>query len=309
MRRHRFAATIGTIWSLLAVAVAFLPPVASAEEAAEEEHDSGHHVFTVEEFIHSGVTIASAGPGVVDVAVELPAEVRPNGDRLAHIAPRFSGLVREVRKSVGDVVKPGEVLAIVESDNLSPFELRAGFAGTVIDRHIVPGETASPDKPAYIIADLSTVWVLVSAYPQVLDLVRVGRPVRIAASRGGPEIESRVSYVSPIVEEETRMVTARVVVANPDGELRPGLFVTATIENPVDAAIVVPRRAVQTVEAKPAVFVVAGEHFEVRTVELGSTGRTTVEVRSGLAAGDRVASERSFLVKAELLKAEGGHED
>jgi cobalt-zinc-cadmium efflux system membrane fusion protein len=295
--------------------LALLAPPLHADDEGDEDSPSGEEseeegrTFSVEEFERSGVTLATAAPGEVDVGIDLPGEVRPNPDRLAHIAPRFPGVVREVRKHIGDSVKGGDVLAIIESENLSPFELRTAFDGTIIDKNIAPGEAVTREKAAFIVADLSTVWVTVSVYQDMLALVRVGQPVSIRASSGGDHTEGRISYVSPVVDQATRTALARVVLSNATGIWRPGLFVTVTIHDPVQAPVVVSRRAVQSVEGKPTVFVVEGERFEPRAVSLGQVGRTTLAVTSGLEPGDRYADERSFLVKAELGKGEAGDED
>jgi cobalt-zinc-cadmium efflux system membrane fusion protein len=254
------------------------------------------------------VTVATAGPGTVDLGVELPGEVRPDADRIAHIAPRFAGLVREVRVSVGDRVRAGQVLAVVESEHLAPFEVRAAFDGTVIDKHIAPGEAVGREDVAFIVADLSAVWVIVDVYQDALPLVRAGRSVRIVASHGGLEAEGTVAFVSPIVDQATRTAQARVVLPNADGAWRPGLFVTATVYDPIDAGIVIPRRAVQTLDGASVVFVVDGDHFAPRPVLLGRVGRSRLEVVQGLTAGQRVADGQSFLVKAELGKGEAGHD-
>jgi cobalt-zinc-cadmium efflux system membrane fusion protein len=164
------------------------------------------------------------------------------------------------------------------------------------------------DEAAFIVADLSTVWVMVSVYQNALSQVRPGQPVHIVTSHGGEEADGRVSYVSPVVDQATRTATARVVLPNPDGAWRPGLFVTATVLNAVPAPMVIPRRAIQTFEARPTVFVAEGGRFTAREVTIGHAGRSRVEVTSGVAPGDRIADERSFLVKADLAKGEAGHE-
>jgi cobalt-zinc-cadmium efflux system membrane fusion protein len=298
----RTVAVFGMLLALLSMAHA-------TDEHEHGGHGQGGRVFTVAEFRQAGVTVATAGSGEVDVGVELPGEVRPNADRIAHIAPRFPGLVRDVRAHVGDRVRTGDVLAIVESEHLAPFEVRAAFDGTVIDKHIAPGEAVTREEAAFIVADLSTVWVIVNVYQDALPLVRDGRPVRIVASHGGLEAEGLVSYVSPIVDQATRTALARVVLPNPDGTWRPGLFVTATVYDPRAAAVVIPRRAVQTLEGKPVVFAVDGDRFVPRVVTIGRTGRSRLEVLHGLSVGERIADENSFLVKAELAKGEAGHDD
>ena len=291
--------------ALLAGMLVLGQPVIASEDHEDPAHEQE---FTVNDFAREGVTLVTAGPGTVDRGVELPGEVRPNADRIAHIAPRFPGIVQEVRVHVGDRVRAGDVLAIVESEQLAKFEIRAAFDGTVIDKHIAPGEAIGNDDTAFIVADLSAVWVILDVYQDALSLVGVGRPVRIVASHGDLSADGSVSYVSPIVDQATRTAQARVVLPNADGRWRPGLFVTATVQDPVAAPIVAPRRAVQTLEGRPTVFVVDGEHFVARTVTLGRTGRTRVEIGDGLAAGDRIADGNSFLVKAELAKGEGGHD-
>jgi cobalt-zinc-cadmium efflux system membrane fusion protein len=282
-----------------------------AHEGHRDEHHDEHHeapAFTVSDFEKAGVRLATAAPGRLDVGIELPGEVRPNPDRLAHIAPRFPGLVREVRKHVGDRVRAGDVLAVVESENLSTFELKAAFDGTVIDKHVAPGETVTREEAAFIVADLSTVWVNVSIYQSALPQVSVGQAVVVTSSHGGLEATGQVSYISPVVDQATRTASARVVLPNADGAWRPGLFVTATVTDSSTAPIVVPRRAIHTMDDRSVVFVADGDHFAVRPVRLGRAGRTRVEIVDGLAAGERFADERSFLVKAELGKGEAGHD-
>lgn len=272
------------------------------------EHGAQEPAFRVSEFERRGVVVSTAAAGTVDVGVDLPGEVRPNGDRLAHLAPRFAGVVREVRKRVGDPVRTGDVLAVIESEQLSTFELRAAFDGVVIDRHVVPGEAVSREEPAFIVADLSTVWIDVHVYQSALAELHLDQPVRIAGPGAGLEAEGRVAYIAPVVDQATRTATARVVLPNPEGAWRPGLFVTVTVLNPVEAPVVVATQALHRLENATVVFVVEGDGFAARPVTVGRSGRTRVAIVDGLAPGERYAEAGSFLVKAELAKGEAGHE-
>jgi cobalt-zinc-cadmium efflux system membrane fusion protein len=281
---------------------------AATHAGHEEAEGEDAATFRVADFERRGVRVATAAPGAVDLGIELPGEIRANADRIAHLAPRFPGLVREVRKRIGDPVRAGEVLALVESETLAPFELKAAFDGVVIDRHVVPGETVGRDTPAFIVADLSTVWVDVHVYQSALADLRVDQPVRIVGPTGTGEAEGRVAYIAPVVEQATRTATARVVLPNPNGLWRPGLFVSVTVLTPVPAPVVVATEAVHRFRDGEAIFVVAGDTFEPRTVTIGRTGRSKVAIVDGLAPGERYAEEGSFLVKAELAKSAAGHE-
>jgi cobalt-zinc-cadmium efflux system membrane fusion protein len=267
--------------------------------------------FRVADFERIGVVIATAGPGIVDAAIELPGEVRPNADRTAHLAPRFAGSVRDVRVEIGARVRAGDVLAVIESDTLARYEMRAPFDAVVVDKHIATGEAVDRNTAAFIVADLSIVWVEISVYAGDLDIVRPGRPVRItgAAAPDMPAADAVISYLSPIVDQQTRTAEARAVIANPDGVWRPGLFVTAHVADPHPAAVAIPRAALQQYEGRPVVFVARGDVFEPRRVRLGRVGQTTAEVRAGLVPGERYAAAHTFRIKAELERGEADEGD
>ena len=134
-------------------------------------------------------------------------------------------------------------------------------------------------------------------------MVREGQSVAIS-NRGQPEnATARIVFVSPLLDKDTR--TARVVAAieNADGRWRPGSFVTAAIAIEERAtAVVVPFSAIQTVDGHKAVFVRTKDGFEKRDVVLGQRDGQSVEVVSGLAAGETIAVSNTFSLKAEFAK-------
>jgi cobalt-zinc-cadmium efflux system membrane fusion protein len=121
--------------------------------------------------------------------------------------------------------------------------------------------------------------------------------------------EGTISYIGPVVSEETRTVVTRVVLPNPDGRWRPGLFVTATIAaSSITVPVLIPKTAVQTLEGQPSVFVQTPEGFAPRPVTPGRTNETHVEITSGLQAGERYAATETFVLKADLGKSAAAHE-
>ncbi|QEE42674.1 efflux RND transporter periplasmic adaptor subunit [Methylobacterium sp. WL2] len=198
---------------------------------------------------------------------------------------------------------------------LRRYELRAPFAGRVVERKVDVGSAVGKEgDPAeiYLVADLSTVWIELSV--PTLDLARVQEGARVTVTPGreggGRHQEGRVIFVSPFLNPETR--SARVVVALPNADLawRPGTFVTAEIEIDRDPVPVrVPKAALQTVAGARVVFVRTPEGFAMRSVELGRSDDESYAVTAGLAAGTEIAVGNTFLLKAELGKAEAGHDD
>ncbi|MGM4905421.1 divalent metal ion exporter adaptor subunit IhpB [Tardiphaga sp. 866_E4_N2_1] len=258
----------------------------------------------------SNIEILSARSETLHDSLVLNGILQPNQETLVQVTPRFPGVVREIKKRIGDTVEKGELLAKIESNqSLSVYEMRAPISGTVIDRQISLGEYASEQKPAFIVADISTVWVDLSVYRRNLPRVRIGDRILIDVGDGGKPIEASLSYISPVGSSDTQSALARAVVPNMDMRLRAGLFVSARlILSAKPVAIAVRASAIQTVENRSVVFVRSGDKFEARDVELGARDSDNVEILFGLLDGDRYAAKNSFIVKAELGKGSASHE-
>ena len=279
------------------------------EHGDEDEAHTGEVHVTADQKERFGLAVEVVGPGELDGGMDLPGEVRPDGNRLAHIVPRFPGIVREVRKNIGDAVKTGEILAIVESsESLAPYPLTTLIDGTIIEKHLTLGEAVDREKEVFVIADLSSVWVDASVFQKDLTQIRVGQPVLVIAGRGTIGAEGVLSYITPLVDAPTRTATARVILRNDDGRWRPGMFVTVRALEPVQVPLVIQRRAVQNVDGKSVVFVETDDGFALRPITLGRAGATQVEVLTGLEPGERYAAANTFLLKAEAGKGSAEHE-
>ena len=275
----------------------------ATEKSEKEEHSEGVAMSDAK-VAAAEIELAKAAPAVLHDSLLLNGMVQANQESLVQVTPRFPGVVREVRKRIGDRVEKGDVLAIVESNqSLTPYELKAALAGTIIDRQTTLGEYVSEQKPAFVIADLSTVWVDFSVYRRDLGRVRVGDQILIDPADGGPKIEANISYVSPVGSSETQSALARTVVPNGDKRLRPGLFATGRLTlSAKKVAVAVKSSALQSLENRTVVFVRDGEKFEARDVEIGERDSDFVEVTFGVLEGDTYAATNSFIVKAEMAK-------
>ena len=277
-------------------------------EKGHDDHDEGVKL-TDAQIAAAGIEMLTAGPRELRDILRLNGMIQPNQEAMVKVTPRFPGVIRSMRKRLGDKVKKDEVLATIESNqSLTTYELKAPIDGTVIDRDGTLGEFAAEARPLFTIADLSTMWIDFAVYRRDFARVRVGDAVSIDVEDGGPPIEAKIDYVSPIGASDTQSSIARAVVAN-DGRLRPGLFVDGKVvlsAKPVDVAV--RTSALQTLEGKTVVFVREGDAFAAREVELGGRDADWVEVTFGLLAGDVYAAKNSFVVKAEIGKGSAAHE-
>jgi RND family efflux transporter MFP subunit len=159
----------------------------------------------------------------------------------------------------------------------------------------------------FVVTDLSEVWVVGDLYEQDFQRVGVGSEAMLTAP-ASPELmlQGRASYIAPRVDPQTRTAKVRVEVANSEGSLRLGMYMTVTFttEGRRDI-IVVPRSAVQTIGARPVVFVaVEGEEgrFRQRSVALGPRLGVFYTVLNGLEPGEVVVTDGSFFLRAERLR-------
>jgi multidrug efflux pump subunit AcrA (membrane-fusion protein) len=279
-------------------------------EKAEKDERSDSVVLSDAKIETAGIELAKASSGVLRDSLLLNGMVQPNQESLVQVTPRFPGIVRDVRKRIGDRVQKGDILAIVESNqSLTTYELKASLAGTVIDRQTTLGEYVSEQKPAFVIADLSTVWVDFSVYRRDLKRVGIGDQILIDPADGGPPIDSKISYLSPVGSGDTQSALARAVVPNSGQRLRPGLFITGRLTlSEKTVSVAVKASALQTWENRTVVFVRNGGKFEARDVEIGERDPQLVEITFGVLEGDVYAAQNSFIIKAELGKGSGDND-
>lgn len=305
-QRRLLALSMGLIAS-----IACSPGTPGEEAESTERHPApreGGIQLSDAELEEFGIEISTAGPGSIATTVELPGEIRPNEDLVAHLVPRFPGIVKSVRKAIGDRVAKGDVLATIESsESLSTYSVKSLLEGLVIARHVSVGEAVGSDRELFVVADLSTVWVDFGAFQKHLPLLALGQRIHISAGHGLPEAEALVSYISPVVNEATRTATVRAVVENADGDWRPGLFVTGRVETAnEEVPVAVPTGALHTIGEVPVAFVQVDDGFEARPVRLGRQGPHFVEIAAGIEPGESFVSSGGFTLKAELQRGELG---
>ena len=138
--------------------------------------------------------------------------------------------------------------------------------------------------------------------------MREGQAVKVGVGSDGPQADARIVFISPMLNQDTRSARVIASMENKDMAWRPGSFVTAQVtleEHPVDVRL--PRAALQSIKGEQVVFVRTKQGFEKRDVVLGKQDDAAVEVVFGLDPGEEVAVANSFVLKAELGKAEAEH--
>ncbi len=184
--------------------------------------------------------------------------------------------------------------------------LKAPFSGVITSFHVVEGEAVEPSTELLAVTDMSWLWVLADVPEKDLAHVQPGKAVRVrVTSYPGRVFEGKINYVADAIDPKTRTAKARCLVRNSDGLLKLEMF--ATVEIPVDGAnpvLAVPDSSIQQIDGRSVVFVRTSEtEFQKREVRTGLASGGYTEIRSGLKAGESVASRGSFVVKTAFLRA------
>lgn len=200
--------------------------------------------------------------------------------------------------------------ALVKENSRAPLgihELRSPLDGTVVERHVFPGQSVEAHLVAFKVANLDRVWVQLAVFERNLPGISLGDPVEIRPlNRPEDVILGRVARIAAQIDQATRSADLRVEIDNSERKLRPGQSVNAEIRLAARAqrmVVLVPSSALTYVDGKPVVFVSEGPNtVTVNEVQLGSTNGQDQQILSGLRAGQRVAKDGVFALKSELFR-------
>jgi cobalt-zinc-cadmium efflux system membrane fusion protein len=183
-------------------------------------------------------------------------------------------------------------------------EVRAPFAGEIIERTAVRGALVEAGKPLFTLVDRSVMWAMINIPESALGSVKVGQTVELRVeSLSGRMFPGKLTWIGAEVDEKTRMAKARAEVPNLEGILKARMFAQARIlTRQTEGAFLVPNSAIQRLEGNPFVFVKLTEDlFDARAVRLGARFNGTVQILEGLKPGEAVVVNHGFPLKSAFL--------
>ncbi len=251
-----------------------------------------------------------------------------NVERLAPFAEGAGLARREIQQAQGEVDEarldvqresqrlvalgvPKDEVARVSADDPDPTrtEVRAPFAGVVLESSAVVGEASSPDRPLFSVADVARLWMRIDVAEADLAKIEKGQRASFAVDgMPGKKFTGKVLSIGPEVDDRTRTVPVIADVKNAEGLLRANMFGTGEIRvKTAEPRLLVPKEAVQNDGDCWLVFTSATKDvFHARKIEIRTAYRDGYEVVGGLAAGETVATTGSFLLKTEVMRGQMG---
>jgi cobalt-zinc-cadmium efflux system membrane fusion protein len=252
-----------------------------------------------------------------------------NSDRAQSLLDLKAGSVQQVDQARQDVVAAEAAVKnaqteverttdVLEDDLGVSVEARAGneeadlvpilapFGGLVLEKNVTPGGTIAPGQDAFVIGDLSEVWMLASVRQENLAQLRVGQPATVTLPGVADEqFTGTITNLGQEFNPTTRVMQVRIVLNNPGQRLRPEMLANADLPVGQTASVLtVPSDAVQQIDGQDVVFVrTAPDRFTVRPVHVGATLNGKTPVLEGLKAEEQVVVHGSFTLKSHLLRS------
>lgn len=182
----------------------------------------------------------------------------------------------------------------------------ATLEGAVIERKVTQGQVVQPADALFTIADLSHVWLVAEIPEQQAGLVRTGgvTEAEIPALANQSQ-KGKLIFVSDTVKPDTRTVTARMDVENPERLLKPGMLASMLIRGAAHNRVMLPVAAVVREDNRDYVFVQLDAHrFQLRLVKLGQESAGVAPVLEGLSDGEKIVTEGAFHLNNERRRKE-----
>ena len=291
----------------------------SFDVTVEATHAGTAHRWTYESYegrvqiaadsaAEAGIEVQAAGPATIHDVLALYGRVVVAPEAVRTVSARFPGVIRELRKTVGERVRAGEVLARVESnDSLRVYDVTAPIDGVISARRANPGEQAG-EAPLLTVSDTRQLWAELAVFPRDLARVRIGQQVRLTGAAGDPRGSARITRIAPL-GGESQSLTVWAAIDDPGTAWTPGLYVSAEVlTGGGEVPLAVRASALQRFRDFTVVFARVGDTYEVRMLELGRSDGEYVEVLGGLKPGTEYVTAQSYLIKADIEKSGASHD-
>jgi cobalt-zinc-cadmium efflux system membrane fusion protein len=254
----------------------------------------------------AGITTAVAGTQSILQTITTFGRLVTGPEQTSHVRARFPGVIKSVNVSIGDTVKTGALLAVIESnESLKKYELRAPITGTITQRHANTGEMTQ-NQVLFSIANFDTLWAELRVYPSQNSSFKNGQEVHIIT--GAQEFKSAISHIIPTVDD-TPYLIARAKVDGSGSPLFPGLMIEGRVViSKFETPIAVNNAGLQIMGNETGVFVKQHNEYIFTPLVIGRTDNEFTEVLSGIKKGAQYVTENSYLIKADIEKSEAEHE-
>jgi cobalt-zinc-cadmium efflux system membrane fusion protein len=240
--------------------------------------------------------LVTASPRPLSTLLNLNGEVQLLPNRQANVSLRISGQVKTLYANLGDPVRAGQRLVLVQSrlvgDPPPSVTITAPMSGVIDARNVVVGQAVEPNTVLFHISDRSQVIVAANVYEEDLGKIKVGQEARVQVLSYPQVFTGKLTLIDANVDPLSRTVKAWIQLVNPQGLLKPNMFARASVVlRRNEAALAVPNSAIIEANGEKFVFVREGNKFKRVEVNVGAKDTAYSEITDGLVPGDEVVTQ------------------
>jgi len=250
-----------------------------------------------------------AGSAELIDTIESYGRLTPHPELTRNVSARFDGEIKKVHVVLGQRVKKGDPLVVIESnESLKPYTIQSPLNGIISEKTANSGEQ-SKGRVLLRIIDTEILSAQLSIFPLDRNRIKVGAKVILKTDQEDAKpIHAQISRLDYALQEN-QAVTAYVDISNDQGSLKSGQFVTAEIQvERYQVPLAVKRVGLQSFRDFTVVYAKIGNEYEVRMLTLGRADREWVEVLGGLSSGTEYVTNNSFIIKADIEKSGASHD-
>jgi multidrug efflux pump subunit AcrA (membrane-fusion protein) len=278
-------------------------------EKTAEKHDENIVTLTKENLEHVEIKTETATLGNLEVTLKAAGRVSEDMNKTAKVVSTLEGRLIRLNNDLGDRVKAGDVLALVQTPELlgKALEVKSPIDGVITDRKSTTGELVTKERQIYTVSEPTNLWVIAEIKERDIGAVKIGQDATFAVlAFPSEQFHGKVVRIANRVEDKSRTLEVRIEVNNADGRLSPGMFADVEIVTTVQQnVLLISDTALQTNGEEVIVFVaLETAKFEKRAIKTGMEHHGRVQVLDGIKEGEKVVTAGSFILKSEMLKSE-----
>lgn len=246
-------------------------------------------------------------PQIQLAQADLLVAVRARGKGFGGLAGELDGAMQRLRNLDVPEARIDEVRKTMT--NPRTIDWASPATGDIVEKKVIEGQRVAAGDELFRIADHSRIWVIADVAEADIGEIKVGARATVTLRSFPTEPhEGVVTFIYPeIMKPETRTVSVRIELENPDGQMKPGMYADVVFKSDAesDPSATVPDSAVIDSGTRQVVLVAKGDgRFEPRAVKLGRRGDGYTEISDGLKPGEEIVTSANFLIDAESnLKA------
>ncbi len=291
----------------LLIFIGHLSPIQSVF-ASEDEHEGEEGISKIDNNMAKkvGVETAYLASKTLNQTIPVYGSTTIGAEQLFQVGARYNGVIKTINSTVGDTVKKGDLLAVIESnESLNTYKITSPVSGTVLQRNGNVGGITQ-NTSLFEIVNFDTLWAEFKVFTSQYNQIKVGQSVDIEHAKH--TFNSVITNIIPAKDQP--YVLARIRLNNAELSLTSGQLLKGNVKiSQFDVDLAVEKVAIQELGGQLGVFVKEGEEYEFAPLVLGRSDKSYTEVIDGLSKGAEYVSKNSYLIKADILKSEVEDDD